>query len=145
GMFFITLMIYTKVDFNQTNDRAFGFVILPLILALFVYVFYRKLSELFFFRVKTKFDTKENRLLLYEFYKTREESVAYIRFNFFKNSYPSSINNRITYTYIIIKDEEILFAMLTNGLKLNVPVITSHLFLRYDLKKFYARKHAERN
>jgi hypothetical protein len=144
-IFFLLLMPYNFIDFNNPNDRVISFFVLPLALIIVMWFFYCKVSELFFLKIATKFSAKENQLLLYEFFKSREEGLVYVKYNFLKSSYGSSINNKITSTFFIVKDEEILFTMLTHGLKANVPIISSHLFLKYDLKKFYARKYAEQN
>ena len=37
----------------------------------------------------------------------------------------------------ILKDNEVLFTILKDQYKLNVPTLTSHLFLKHDLKKLF--------
>lgn len=39
----------------------------------------------------------------------------------------------------LLKGNSIYFTIIQDKLKLNTPVLTAHLFLRYDLKKMFAK------
>jgi hypothetical protein len=48
-----------------------------------------------------------------------------------------NFNNYKKSMVFILKDNQVLFTILKDQYKLNLPTLTSHLFLKHDLKKLF--------
>lgn len=104
-----------------------------------LYVIYRKATEKFFYKLTTPFDRQKNKQVLLS-YADKQQFEIYRKSNDciilneslgdFNPSYKKSM-------VFILKDNEVLFTILKDQYKLNLPTLTSHLFLKHDLKKLF--------
>ncbi len=130
-----------ELDQNNVNDKFVLFTILPLSMLFGIYVIYRKATEKYLITVPTPFDKQKNKQLLITFAEENNleiyrKSNGCLIFNEslddFNRSYKKSI-------VLIPLDNQVLFTILKEQYKLNLPTLTSHLFLKHDLKKFFLR------
>ena len=143
-IFFSGLVIYPtltifEADFNNPNDKFISLTILPLCMLFGLYVIYRKATEKHLFTVTTPFDRQKNKQILLS-YADKQQLEIYRKSNDcvilnesigdFNPSYKKSM-------VFILKDNQVLFTILKDQYKLNLPTLTSHLFLRHDLKKLF--------
>lgn len=143
-IFFGGLIIYPaltifETDFNNPNDKFISLTLLPLCILFGLYVVYRKVTEKLLFTLTTPFDRQTNRKILLNF-ADKQQLEVYRKSNDclilneslgdFNRSYKKSM-------VFILKDNQILFTILKDQYKLNVPTLTSHLFLKRDLKKIF--------
>lgn len=143
-IFFSGLIIYPaltifEADFNNPNDKFISLTLLPLCILFGLYVVYRKATEKLLFTLTTPFDRQKNKQILLDFAEKQQLEV-YRKSNDciilneslgdFNPSYKKSM-------VFILKDNEVLFTILKDQFKLNLPTLTSHLFLKQDLKKLF--------
>jgi hypothetical protein len=143
-IFFSGLIIYPaltifEADFNNPNDKFISLTILPLCILFGLYVVYRKATEKLLFTLTTPFDRQKNKQILLT-YADKQQLEVYRKSNDclilneslgdFNPSYKKSM-------VFILKDNEVLFTILKDQYKLNLPTLTSHLFLKHDLKKLF--------
>ena len=141
-LFFSGLVVYPILsimgaDFNNNNDKLFSLVIFPLVILFGLYVIYRKATEKILFKINTPFDWQKNRLILLE-YAVKQQFEIYRKSNncLIFNESISDFNPRYKKSMIfIVKDNVIFFTILKEQFKLNLPTLTSHLYLKSDLKK----------
>ena len=130
--FYNGLTIY-KADFN-----GFGDIIITVLLLLFgIYVIYRKATEKRLFKIKTSFDRKENRKILLEFADEKKleiymDSKECIILNDAFDKSDSSYKKTMIF---IIEDDLVLFTILKDQYRLNIPTLTTHIFVKYNLSK----------
>jgi len=105
-----------------------------------LYVIYRKATEKHLFKVNSAFDKQKNKQLLlnyaakygWQVYKNSNDCLIF-------NEQTSYFNSRYKKSMIfIVKDNLVLFTILKDNYRLNIPSLTSHLFLKHDLKKLLA-------
>lgn len=143
-IFFSGFIIYPaltifEADFNNPNDKFISLTILPLCILFGLYVVYRKATEKLLSTLPTPYDRKKNKQILLT-YADKQQLEVYRKSNDclilneslgdFNTSYKKSM-------VFILKDNQVLFTILKDQYKLNVPTLTSHLFLKHDLKKLF--------
>lgn len=141
-----------EADFSNPNDKFISLTLLPLSILFGLYVVYRKATEKLLFVLKTPFDRQKNKQILL-YYADNQQLEVYRKSNDciilnesigdFNQSYKKSM-------VFILKGNQILFTILKDQYKLNLPTLTSHLFLKHDLEKLFNNEsnndsgHAER-
>lgn len=143
-LFFSGLIIYptiliTSLDIRTNNDKFIAFAILPLPILFGLYVIYRKATEKQLFQIKTPFNRQKNKQILLDFadkqqYEIYKKSNEYLIFNESFDDFNSSYKKSMVF---IIKDNMVYYTILKDQFKLNLPTLTSHLFLKNDLKKLF--------
>lgn len=143
-IFFSGLIIYPaltffEADFNKPNDKIISLTLLPICILFGLYVIYRKATEKLLFKLTTPFDRQKNKQILLN-YADKHQLEIYRKSNDclifneslgdFNPSYKKSM-------VFILKDNEVLFTILKDQYKLNLPTLTSHLFLKHDLKRLF--------
>ncbi len=141
-LFFSGLVVYPILtimvaDFNNKNDKFFSLAILPLVILFGLYVIYRKATEKLLFKINTPFNRQKNRQILLD-YADKQQFEIYRKSNdcLIFNESIGDFNPRYKKSMVfIVKDNVIFFTILKEQFKLNLPTLTSHLFLKSDLKK----------
>lgn len=138
-MVFTALLCFKEFDYQNTNERFLIFTFLPLSNLYGIYTIYRKATEKHFYIIKTPFNKFKNKEILLTFakkkgYKIIEKSTDCFIFNEYLGELltPKSINSMV----FIVIHHQIYFTILKEHAKLNLPTLTSHLILKYDLKKY---------
>ena len=145
-IFFSGLIIYPaltmfEADFNNPNDKFISLTILSLCMLFGLYVVYRKATEKLLFALTTPFDRQKNRKILLDF-ADKQQLEVYRKSNdcLILNESIGDFNPSYKKSMIfILKDNLVLFTILKDQYKLNVPTLTSHIFLKYDLKKIFKK------
>lgn len=141
---FSALVVYPaltifEADFNNPNDTFISLTVLPLCILLGLYVIYRKATEKFLFNITTPFDRQKNRRTLLA-YAEKHQLEIYRKSNdcLIFNKPTGDLNASYKKSMVfILKDNQVLFTILKDQNKLNLPTLTSHLFLKHDLKKLF--------
>lgn len=134
-------LVLFRTDLNNPNDKVLAMTILSLAILFGLYGLYRKLTETKLLRIETSFARHKNKEMLLAFLKQRSHEI--FRQNkeviIVTDEEDLSLNKLWTKTItFIISDQVILFNIVKNYPKLNPPVLSSHFFLKRDLKKFVA-------
>lgn len=139
GLVIYPILIIMAADFNNKNDKIFSLTFLPLVILFGIYVIYRKATEKLLFKINTPFDRQKNRQILLE-YADKKQFEIYRRSNdcLIFNESISDFNPRYKKSMVfIVKNNVVYFTILKEQFKLNLPTLTSHLFLKSDLKKMF--------
>ena len=124
---------------KNPNDDFFYVYILPVSVLFGLYVIYRKATERHLIKIRTSYSRQQNRQILLGFANKQG-------FEIYRNSNDCLIFNEPTNDFIsvykksmifIVEDGIVLFTILKDGFRLNLPTLTGHLFLRNDLKKLF--------
>ncbi|HXU27108.1 MAG TPA: hypothetical protein VN698_07740 [Bacteroidia bacterium] len=144
-LFFSCFLVYPIISYYDTsslgpNDRFVLYSFCPMSILFGLYVIYRKATEKHLFKVNSAFDKQKNKQLLlnyaakygWQVYKNSNDCLIF-------NEQTSYFNSRYKKSMIfIVKDNLVLFTILKDNYRLNIPSLTSHLFLKHDLKKLLA-------
>jgi hypothetical protein len=142
GVFLVyPVLTFINADFKNPNDKFISLTILPISILFGLYVIYRKATEKRLFKVITPFDKQTTRQMLLDFADEQEleihrKSNDCLIFNESSDDFNSSHKKSMVF---IVKDNLVLFTVLKDQFKLNLPTLTSHLLLRYNLKKLFGQ------
>lgn len=124
-------------EFNPANPNdQIVYIVSPITIIFCLYVMFRTLREKHLICITTSLEKKENRELILDFANDKDFRVYRKSGNFIILNDTVGEVHQIKTIVLIVQDNEILFTILREGYKLNYPVLTSHLFLKHDLKKF---------
>lgn len=143
-VFFSGFIIYPaltifEADFNNPNDKFISLTILPLCILFGLYVVYRKATEKLLFTLTTPFDRQKNKQILLN-YADKQQLEVYRKSNdcLILNESLGDFNPSHKKSMVfILKDNQVFFTILKDQFKLNLPTLTSHLYLKHDLKKLF--------
>ena len=138
GVMVFYLVLFARNSNLHNNNTIPAWVISALIFLFCLYILYRRIREPHLLEIKTKFNCQTTRQLLLDYFsqqslKIHTDSSGLLIFhheqnNFGNNSYGKSI-------VILMLDNSMYFTILNSGWRLDIPVLTSHISLRHDLKK----------
>jgi len=139
GFFIFISILILNTPFNDKNDKDFV-IYFNLPLTIFLgYVAYRKAREKRLIKIDTNFDNVKNKDIVLKFAENKGYDIYRNSGNLLILNNPSgTLQLNETYkitTIIIFQDNKILFAMLKDSFRINLPVLTSHLLFKNDLKK----------
>jgi hypothetical protein len=143
AIIFYPTLVYFHFNINSSNDRAFAFVLFPLIILFGLYGLYRKVTENKLIGIDTSSSRQKNKEYLLQFLKLKgyevfRESKEVVIVNVEESlSFNKLWTKTITF---IIDDRRIYFTMVKNYPKINPPVFFSHWSLKSDLKKYFKDK-----
>lgn len=127
--------------FDPHRDRTeTGFIYYLLFLMTFfsVYVIYRKATDKKLIKISTNNNQEQNRTLInsyclrenFEKHKDTKDLIIY------NEDADFNINPEYKTSYIfVLSDNKVLFTILKERYKLNLPTLTKHLVVKADLKK----------
>ena len=147
GLIIYPALTIFEADFNNPNDKFISLTILPLSILFGLYVVYRKATEKLLFTLTTPFDRQKNKQILLT-YADKQQLDVYRKSNdcLILNQSLGDFNPSYKKSMIfILKDNQVLFTILKDQYKLNLPTLTSHLFLKHDLKKLFKNQTANEN
>ncbi len=136
GLIIVPALILFEADFNNPNDKFISLTILPLCILIGLYVVYRKATEKLLFTLTTPYDRQKNKQILLTF-ADKQHLEIYRKSNDCLILNESLDSGNIKSMVFILKDNQVLFTILRDNNKLNLPTLTSHLFLKHDLKKLF--------
>ncbi len=134
----IITLIETMTDrtYSNVNDLFVAVTIFQCLILFSAYIIYRKAKEKSFFNLSTPLNRQMKKQLLLEFadiqqleiYRKSNDSIILIE-------YTNSLNSNWGKSMIfIIADNLILFTILREGYRLDFPTLTSHIFLKHNLR-----------
>ncbi|MFD2962499.1 MULTISPECIES: hypothetical protein [Olivibacter] len=132
----VPALIFFDPSRNKRHDDMWWLAILPSVVCL--YIIYRKATEKRLTIIGTQLDTKQNRTVLlryakkygYHIFMDSQNLLVFTERNTdFNDDYRKS---RI----FLLTDNKILFAIIQDRFKLNLPVITSYFTTLLDIKRF---------
>ncbi len=136
---FIFLPIATlfKEKFVSTNDIFILYFVFPVSIAFGLYIFYRNATEKRLAKIETDLDRQAIRKLLIEYaeknqFEIYRKSIDYIIINESFDSLSSAYKKTRIF---FVQDNVVLFTIIRDYFKLNIPTLFTHLFLKYDLAK----------
>jgi len=132
------LMYFDPHRSKDPNDNFFYLYILPIWVLLGLYTIYRKATEKHLIKINTSYNRQQNRQILldfagkqgFEIYRKSNNCLIFNEPTGFNSNYKKS-------TIFILEDGLVMFTILKDGFRLNLPTLTGHLFLRHDLKKLF--------
>ncbi|OUJ70880.1 hypothetical protein [Hymenobacter crusticola] len=134
-----TLYEISTLSFKSANEKFILITIFPAIITFGTYVIYRKFTEKKLSKIENAFDKTKNREILLDFaansgYKIYHKSKYCCVLN------KSSLGYNTTYVksaVVIITNNAILFTVIQDKPKLNMPTLITHLLFEYGLKKLF--------
>lgn len=139
GIVLFSILTLNKADFTNPNEKFIALSILPLSIVFGLYVVYRKATEKRLFTLTTPFDRQKNKQILLN-YADKQQLEVYRKSNdcLILNESISDFNPSYKKSMVfILKDNQVFFTILKDQFKLNLPTLTSHLYLKHDLKKLF--------
>jgi len=129
------------IDPSKKDDIFVSLLFLPFAFALFIYMIYRNATEKKLISVVTPYNHEINKQMLLDFASKAEleiykDSKDLLIFNENISDVGSFYKKSMIF---IVEDNLVLFTILQDNFRLNRPVLTSHLFLKHDLKKLFSK------
>ena len=143
----LPLITIIHADFNNQNDKIFSLLLFILVFPSGLYILYRKATEKNLFKITTPFDKEKNRQLLLDFAEKKDfeiylKSDDYLIFNESIDDFHANCKKSMIF---ITEDNLVLFTVIQDRDKINLPTLSFHLFLKYNLKKlFNQNNHSEK-
>lgn len=136
---FIILPIQSifKDKFVNSNETFLLYSIYPISIFIGLYIIYRKATEKYLMKIEANLGRAALIKLINE-YANYNQLEVFRKTNecIIINEFYSNRNHRNYKIYIFFsKDNLILFTILRNSIKINLPVLFTHFFLKHDLKK----------
>lgn len=135
-IFFPVFMFFNE-KFVSPNDKFFLYCVFPVSILLGLYAFYRNATEKRLIKVDTHLGREEARQLLLEYAKKQgfeiyRKSNDCLVFNEAYSDFSSTFKKTIIF---FVQDNVVLFAVIRDGFKLNIPTFFTHLILKHDMTK----------
>lgn len=137
----IVLLFTTLPQANpgNPNDVFFAFFLIPAAMLFSLYVIYRKATEKRLFRQNSPFEKEKKRQLILSYagrmnLDVYRDSGDCIILNS-STEFPSAWSTKSM--VFILCDKEVFYTILKENIRLDIPVLTSHLLLKYDMKKLF--------
>jgi hypothetical protein len=134
---FLPAVMFFNEKFTSPNDKFILYCIFPISMFLGLYVFYRNATEKLLSKIDTDLDRQEARQLLLE-YAEKQGYEIYRKSNdclIFNETY-SDFSSAFKKTRIFfVQDNIVLFAVIRDSFRLNIPSLFAHLFLKRDMTR----------
>ncbi len=134
-------LIYFQGGINNSNEKAIGYVIFPIIISFSLYGLFRKITESRLISFETHFAEHRNKEVLLIFLE--QKGYDFVRGN--KEVVIADVEESLSFNKIwkktitfIVADNKIYFNIVKKYPVLNPPVLFTHLFLKRDLKKYFS-------
>lgn len=125
------------------KDLGFEYYLLILGIFFCIYVCFRKATEKNLYVQKSDYSNDHTKTLIRDFCKNRglTEHFVYKELIIFTEPLMMSFNSESEVSYIfIVENSVVYFAILKKGDRANFPTITTHLFLKKDMRKLLTKK-----
>jgi len=136
-------LIYFQGETKNSNEKAIGYVIFPIVILFGLYSLIRKTTENRLICIKTPFAGHRNKEFLLDF--MRQNGYDFVRGS--KEVIIADVEESISFNKIwkktvtfIIADNKLYFNIVKKYPILNPPVLFTHLFLKRDLKKYFVNQ-----
>ena len=137
-IFTMVISMNASIIFNEYESKFYFMLVINIIAIIFsAYIIYRKATEKNLRRLNGFNDSEKNYEILLElgnqegleiFIKSKNCLIFNEPNGLFSSEYKTS-------TIILLEEKAIYFTMIQDGMKMNIPVLFSHLFLESKLKK----------
>jgi len=140
-IFSLVIGVFSFVIFNlKIENTLVTDIIFPLVILFCIYVIYRKASELSLTKVESLMDSKMNLKLLIDYAEQKQYDIYSKSYDLLILNESSDFNSNQKKTMIfILKDNFVLFTIIQDKSKVNVPILISHIFLKFELKKLFSK------
>ena len=128
------LAIWTT-DFRNPNNLFISATLWPFMIVFGIYTIYRKATEKFLIKINTGFNKEVNKELLLNFANAKHFEISRKSGDcLVMNEQLSNFNSNYKKSMIfIIRNDLVLFAVLKDQFRLNMPTLISHLLLKKEL------------
>jgi len=139
-LIFFAISFVWHEDLTQVNNAIVAYGIVPLVVTVATYVCYRKATEYRFALLPTKLPAAGSAALVLEFARQQKLEVFRSSRNLIVLNEPThGVNSTYRKTMVfLLTDGTIRFTVVRDMPKLSFPVLTSHLFLKRDLRRLLA-------
>ncbi len=137
GFVICPLLLYSsEVNYSNPNDRFIAIFVLPIVIAIGIYLTFNKLTENFLKRIKTKSNKAQNQQLILEFaknegYSVRRNNNCCIILDKFDSN---EIHGKTAILFIL--DARIYYTMIRSSNKVNTPTFVSHHIFSRRIRKW---------
>lgn len=139
-IFFPTIMFFNE-KFTNPNDVAFFYLLAPPSVIFGLYIFYRNATEKNLRTIETHLDRQSIRKILLENAKKNQYEI-YRKSNdclIFNEAYSDSNSAYKKTRIFFFQDNHVLYTVIRDGFRLNLPILFSQLFLKYELTKMLTK------
>ena len=136
-LIFLPIATLFKEKFVSTNDIFILYFVFPVSIAFGLYIFYRNATEKRLAKIETDLDRQAIRKLIIE-YADKNQFEIYLKSNdcIIINESLESLSSAYKKSRIFfVQDNVVLFTIIRDNFKINIPTLFTHLFLKYDLTK----------
>jgi len=133
----IIMILLGMISYNEKPINLTDIFVVSVIFLFLLYVFYRNATEKHLFKTKTPLNKEEIRERLLAYAEKRDFEV-YRQSNDYLilNEDHSTWGPRYKKTRIFfIQDNQLLFTVIRDNFRVNLPTLTTHLFMKYDMAK----------
>lgn len=130
-----------EINPNSKNDQV-GYFIFSIVIIFSLYAFYSKFSEKRLKEIKFDIHREDAKQRILEYGKNNDYRISKISNDliFFNEPTSDSLFGNYEKTIcIFFKKDCILFTVIKEGFRINMPVLFSQHFIKYDLKKALKR------
>lgn len=133
----LPVVMFFKEKFVSPNDTFILYYIFPISIAVGLYIFYRNATEKQLTKIDTNFDRQTIRKLLLD-YADKNQFEIYRKSNdclIFNESFDSWTSAYKKTRIFFVQDNLVLFTVIRDNFRLNMPILFTHLFIKKDLRK----------
>lgn len=137
--------MYLNESFINPNERFILYCVLPISVLSGLYIYYRSATEKRLTKIHTSLKRQDARQLLLN-YAEKKGYEIYLKSNdclIFNETYDDWNSNYKKTRIFFVQDKIIMFCIIRDSFKINMPILFSHLFLKVELKKLVKEKGVE--
>lgn len=134
---FLPVVMFMKEKFVSPNDEFILHWVLPTSFLFGLYIFYRNATEKRLIKVSTDLDRQTIKKIILE-YAVKNQHEIYRKSDnciILNEAYSDWTSAHKKTRIFFFKDNLLLFTVIRDGFKLNLPTLFTHIFLKRDLTK----------
>jgi hypothetical protein len=134
-LIFLPVIMFFNEKNTNPNDTFILHYVFPISILIGLYIFYRNATEKLLSKINTDLARQEARRLLLE-YAEKEGFEIYRKSSdclIFNETYSDFSSDYKKTRIFFIQDNIVLFVVIRDSFKLNIPTLFTHLFLKRDI------------
>jgi hypothetical protein len=140
-LIYLPIIMFFNTNFSNSNETFILYYVCPFSIFLGLYVIYRNATEKRLSKIDTELDKQTARRLLLEYaekqgYEIYRKSNDCLIFNESSSDFSSAYKKTRIF---FIHDNIVLFGVLRDNFRVNIPTLTTHLFLKRDMTKLLGK------
>jgi hypothetical protein len=136
-LIFLPISMFFNEKFTNTNETFILHWVFPISIIFGLYMFYRTATEKHLIKIDTQLDRQTIRKLLLD-YAEKNNFEVYRKSNdclIFNESFDTWSSAYKKTRIFFVQDNIVLFTVIRDNFRLNLPTLFTHLFLKRDLTK----------